>query len=305
MDVRQLELFLAVLDSPTLTRAAEKMHVSAPAVSLQLQSLAADLRVQLFVRSGRKLVPTPAAWRLAEHARKIIVNFQHMREEFGNDVVKDSRPFHFATGATTLIYRLSGPLRTLRKEFPHINLHVNVLSTEGIIAGLLDHQFDLGLISLPITENNLRIVPLFEEELLILRHSPTSIRRNHVATVTPQELQDAPFVLYPTESNMRKLIDRFLSELGVQPRVIMEASDTEAIKGLVESGFGYSILPEYALKGPNKFFQTLRVRGHSLLRQQALATAMTIQPRALTESVCAFLKRTLEGKRATQSTKKN
>jgi len=70
---------------------------------------------------------------------------------------------------------------------------------------------------------------------------------------------------------MRAIIDRFFNELGLRPRVLMEASDTEAIKRMVESGFGYSILPEYALKGRNRFFQTLRIAGHRLVRRQALA----------------------------------
>jgi DNA-binding transcriptional LysR family regulator len=73
----------------------------------------------------------------------------------------------------------------------------------------------------------------------------------------------------------------------------MEASDTEAIKGLVESGFGYSILPEYALKQPVQGFQLLRVKGHRLVRNQALATSIMAPPRALTENVANFLQQAL------------
>ena len=65
MDVHQLELFLAVIDSSSMTRAAEKIHLSPGAVSLQLHNLANELQTELFVRSGKRLVPTPAAMRLA------------------------------------------------------------------------------------------------------------------------------------------------------------------------------------------------------------------------------------------------
>lgn len=71
------------------------------------------------------------------------------------------------------------------------------------------------------------------------------------------------------------------------------ASDTEAIKGLVESGFGYSILPQYALKGSKRSLQIMRVAGHRLVRSQALATSIVARPRALTESVATFLKEAL------------
>jgi DNA-binding transcriptional LysR family regulator len=89
------------------------------------------------------------------------------------------------------------------------------------------------------------------------------------------------------------MIDRFLDNLGLKRRVIMEASDTEAIKGLVESGFGYSILPEYALKGSRRSLQIMRIAGHRLVRSQALATSIVARSRALTESVAAFLKESL------------
>ena len=73
------------------------------------------------------------------------------------------------------------------------------------------------------------------------------------------------------------------------PRVIMEADDTEVIKRLVESGFGYSILPQYALDGREHGFQKLRAPGRVLVRQQALAMPKTEYPRALTIKVAEFL----------------
>ena len=293
MEIRQLESLLAVLESPTMTRAAESLHLSPAAVSLQLQSLSSELGAELFVRSGRKLTPTPAALRLAEHARAVSMRLKQVKQEFSDDTALDARPFHFATGATTLIYRLGRPFKMLRKRFPRLDLHVTVLATEETVAGLIDRQFDLGLISLPVRNDNLRIIPLFEEELLVVRPAPHRVRGTHIGTIQPHELDGAPFLLYPKHSNMRTMIDHFLDNLGLKRRVIMEASDTEAIKGLVESGFGYSILPQYALKGSQRSLQIMRVAGHRLVRSQALATSIVARPRALTESVAAFLKEML------------
>ena len=90
------------------------------------------------------------------------------------------------------------------------------------------------------------------------------------------------------------MIDRFFSELGVHPRVVMEASDTEVIKRLVECGFGYSVLPESALKGQPRMFHMMRVRNHRLVRRQALATVNSEYPRALTQAVTEFLRKTLQ-----------
>jgi DNA-binding transcriptional LysR family regulator len=293
MDIRQLEVFLAVMQYSSVTHAAEKLYLSPGAVSLQLHNLAAELRTELFVRSGRRIIPTEQALRLADHARDVVRRVREIQHDFSNVADEDSRPFHFATGATTLIHRLGGPLRLLRKRFPQADIHVTVAPTEGIVAGLLERRFDLGLISLPWPQKDLTLVPLFEEELLVLRPARKVRTTGSVHTVTPEELGQASFLLYPKTSNMRLMIDRFFVELGINPRVIMEADDTEAIKRLVEAGFGYSILPQFALRGRGLHFQTLRVAGHPLIRQQALAMAQSDYPRALTNSIADFLRSAL------------
>jgi DNA-binding transcriptional LysR family regulator len=88
---------------------------------------------------------------------------------------------------------------------------------------------------------------------------------------------------------MRLVIDKFFNEIGLTPRVIMEADDTEAIKRLVECGFGCSILPEHSLRGRPRLFQTLRIGRHRLVRRQALAMVKTDYPRKLSESIANFL----------------
>ena len=293
MDVHQLELFLAVMDSPSMTRAAEKIHLSPGAVSLQLHKLADELHTELFVRRGKRLIPTPAALRLTELAKQVVKMMGHIQQAFENDLTKDVRPFHFATGVTTLIHQLNGPLRQLRKRYPNAEIRVTVGVTEEMVAGLLDRRFDLALISLPVSEANLRLIPLFDEELLIVRPSANKVGSGHISAMRASDLAEVPFLLYPKRSNVRLVIDRFFDELGVTPHVLMEADDTEAIKRLVESGFGYSILPEHALRGRSHFFQKFRIAGHRLTRSLALAMAQTECPRKLTESIAAFLRAAL------------
>jgi DNA-binding transcriptional LysR family regulator len=290
MDLRQIEVFLAVMENATVTATAQRLHVSPGAVSLQLQGLARELRAELFVRSGRRIVPTPQAHRFAEHAREVMKKIREIEQDFVDSAADDQRPFHFACGATTLIYRLGGPLRSLRKRFPQADVRVTVAATERIVEGLLNRSFDLGLLSLPVTQPSLNIVPLFEEELLVIR--PVTGGPAHgspgdgaVAMVQAEELAAARFLLFPKQSNMRTVIERFFRELGIAPRVTMEADDVEAIKRMVEAGFGYSILPQYALGGRGRSFQKLRVPGRRLARQQALAMPKSVYPRALTAAV--------------------
>jgi LysR family nitrogen assimilation transcriptional regulator len=301
MDIYQLELFLAVMDSPSMTRAAERIHLSAGAVSLQLHHLADELHTELFVRRGKRLIPTPAAQRLAERAKEVVKLMGHIQQEFENDLSKDFHPFEFATGVTTLIYQLGGPLRQLRKKFPNAEIRVTVGVTEEMVTGLLDRRFDLALISLPVPQQNLKLIPLFDEELFVVRPTASEASGGRVSTMRASELAGLPFLFYPKRSNMRQIIDQFFREIDVTPRVLMEADDTEAIKRLVESGFGCSILPDHAVRGRSRFLRKYRVEGHRLKRSLALAMAPTECPRKLTESIASFLQTVLVERAKQQS----
>src|ERR1022692_4636234 len=217
MEFRQLELFLAVIEESSVTRAAERMYLSPGAVSLQLHSLADHLQTELFVRRGKHLVPTPAALRLAEHARVVRSQVRQIEQEFSGDPLTDKRPFHLATGASTLIHRLGPPLRRLRKKFPGTSIQITVSATEEMVAGLLDRRFDLAIISLPFANDNIDVVPLFQEELLVLKPSPERVTGLHVGTIQPEELAKASFLFYPKRSNMRAMMEQFLREMGIVP----------------------------------------------------------------------------------------
>jgi DNA-binding transcriptional LysR family regulator len=293
MELNQLRVLLAVLEVSSVTRAAEKVGLSPGAVSQQLHSLANGLGTELFVRSGKHIVPTPAALRLAERARTILHEVHLIHQEFQNDPYNDPLPFHFASGATSLISRLGGPLRIVRKRFPKTEIHITVAATEEIVEGLLSRRFDLGLLSMPVAEERLTYQPLFDEELLGLRPLPRASAPGKIVTVQPAELAGVPFLLYPKRSNMRGMIDGLFRDIGLNPSVAMEADDTEAIKRLVESGYGYSFLPEFALRRQGRPFQMFRIAGHRLVRKQALAMVRTEYPRALTATIARLIQSAL------------
>ena len=143
--------------------------------------------------------------------------------------MSSTRPFHLATGATALIHRLGPPLRQIRKRFPKARLNITVAATEEMITGLVQRRFDLAIISLPLPVEQplLRIIPLYDEELLVLRPSLTRVAGWHVASVQPRDLKGVPFILYPKRSNMRTMINGMFRELGFEPEIAMEYRDDQ------------------------------------------------------------------------------
>ncbi len=291
-DLRQLELFVAAMECSSLTKASEKMHLTPGAVSLQLRDLALQLHTDLFVKSGRQLVPTPDAFRLLKKVEPLMRQVREIEQEFESEASGDSRPIHFACGATTLSHSLGEPLRRLRSQFPNASIQITVGTTEDMVAGLLVRKFDLAIITLPFPTGNLRIIPLFDEELLIVRPA-ASVRTWQVGFLSPSELESVPFLLHSERSNMRAIVDRFFSGIGVKPNVTAEADDVAVLRRLVESGFGYSILPYMGLQQPPQYFDAFRVPGHRILRTQALALARSERQRPLTGLIAKFLQTAL------------
>ena len=239
-----MEVFLAVMQHSSVTRAAEKLFLSPGAVSLQIQNLAAELHTELFVRSGRRIIPTEHAQRLAEQAREVVRKVREIQQDFSNVPHEDSRPFHFATGATTLIHRLGAPLRLLRKRFPRADIHVTVAPTEVIVAGLLERRFDLGLISLPYPQKDLTIVPLFEEELLLVMSADNHLSKKKEIAVT--DIRGQAFVLLDETHCLSDTIVSFCRQRAFQPVTIEHTSQLATVEELVALGHGVSLIPQMA-----------------------------------------------------------
>ena len=102
------------------------------------------------------------------------------------------------------------------------------------MTGLLERRFDLAITTLPFEQPNLSILPLFEEELLVIKPASKASRSSKVREIAPEELASAKFLFYPTRSNMRTILDQFFfKDIHIAPQVAMDADDTEVIKKLV------------------------------------------------------------------------
>jgi DNA-binding transcriptional LysR family regulator len=290
MDLRQLQMFEAVLATTSITKAAERLFVTPSAVSLQLKLLSGELHADLFVRRGKRLAPTPAAVRLSHYTRDMFALVGEIRRDFGNQT--DGQPFVIGTGLTTLLYQMSEPIRLLRREYPDTEIRIITGSTEDIVLGLRTRAMDLGIVSLPARADGLHLTPLFEEELVLV--VCRSLYPGDAPDVPPADIAALPLIVYPKGSNTRANIDQFLRGLGIAAHVSMELDNAEAIKRLVESGYGASFLPANCIRDASPALRKLHVRGARLMRQLAIAVSETKYPRKLTGSISAFLRQALD-----------
>lgn len=195
-DLRRIDLNLlvildALLSEQHVTRAAQRLHLSQPAVSHALARLRDLLGDPLLVRAGATLVPTPRAMELIAPLAEALAQVQSLLAPNAFDPATAKRTFRLAMSDYGAAIVLPGLIRTLRREAPGIDLQISHASREGMLDAVLNGDIDLAAGVFPELPNELRSTPLFEEHYacLVDRNSlsangvldlPTYLARPHV-----------------------------------------------------------------------------------------------------------------------------
>jgi DNA-binding transcriptional LysR family regulator len=235
-----LRALAEVVAQSSFTRAARRLNLAQPTVSLQVRELEARLGVRLIDRLGKRAFATAAGRELIEHARRIaeendrlIAAMRRHREGWLGQV-------RIGSSTTALIYHLPPVLRDLRATQPNIELVVTTGTTNSIVERIIRNEVDIGIVSLPVNERLLEIEPLFNEPLVAIFSTNA---RGLPARVTPPYLLQHPLVLEFARAHVRAMIIEWLSSGGVEARPAMELDNIEAVKRMVAAGLGASIVP--------------------------------------------------------------
>jgi DNA-binding transcriptional LysR family regulator len=241
MELRQLRYFLAVAESESFTRGAEKVAISQPSLSVQIAALEYELGAPLFDRLGRRVALTEAGRLFREHAQRVIrdteLAVQSVRDLTGAEQGR------LIVGALSTInsYVIPPLVCRFKQRFPHVDLHVYAQPSSTIKEALLANRFDVGLCLLPVTNDRLVAIRLFTETLVLV--SPPGVRLT-AKRLRMRELAKLPLVLLPSDYCLRKMIESECAEVGVRPQVSVEMTSPEGILEAVKQGAGLTILPE-------------------------------------------------------------
>jgi len=245
MELFQLRSFLRVAEEGNLTRAAESLYLTQPAVTQHIQALERELGVSLFDRTGRGMRLTPAGEALREYVQRSMVLLDECRQ-----VISDLQAGHagrllLGAGVTTSIFHLPSWLRAFREAYPGIEVVVRTGGSREVADMALEREIDLGLITSPMQHPDLRGVDLFEEEIVLV------IPPDHPLAgkaIPPEEFDAMPLILFPKGTGFREYLDKALDAAGVPMTVKMETDSVEAIKSFVAVGLGASFLPAAAVE---------------------------------------------------------
>lgn len=278
MDLRELEMFLAVAEQLNFTRASERLHVAESAISRKIGLLEEELGEQLFNRTKKGVYLTLAGETLQIHARRIFQDLRNAKLEV-SDIAHHARG-HIRVASLPLasIYFLPSVLREFRSLYPNVQVEIMTGPTEALIPKIRDNSAELGVLTLPIQDPDLEIIPLLTEEMVVVWGGDYDYRDLSIGeSVTPDELSLHPLILPDERSYTRKILERLFAETGIAPQIVVKADNAMSQKSLVKAGIGITILPlpaiaEEARRGE---LQYCRIRNHSLTRPIGLVIQKT------------------------------
>jgi LysR family transcriptional regulator, cyn operon transcriptional activator len=289
MDLHQLRVFQAAVQSGGFTRAGQQLHLSQSTVSQHIKLLEDELGCPLFLRVGKRVLISEAGRVLLQYTETIFRDLKNAEMAVREINALKRGTVRLGVGATTLTYRLPQVLADYTGRFPDIELIVLAGTTEFLLDALRSQHLDLAIVMRTPPQPGLTFTPLGREEMVIVLNRDHPLARQR--TIEPADLSSLRFILYEKNTAMQSVIDRYFESLGVTPRVTMEVENNEAIKSLVRVGLGASIMPVCAVSGePPDGLQVLRVRGKPLTRELRLVSAdAQILPNAIRELASSLI----------------
>lgn len=246
MNINHLAIFHAVAEESSMSRGAERLFISQPAVSKQIKELEASLGVTLFDRLPRGLRLTEAGEVLAGHARRLFAVEADAERAIAE--LKGLVQGRLTVGASLTIgdYLLPQVLGEYRRKHPGIELHLEIANTQVIQQKLRDHALDVGLTEGFAEDGDLDAEVFGEDELVAV------VPPGH-ALLGEEEVPAArfcaePFLMREPGSGTRDVVERALARRGIAVQPAMLLGSTEAIKRGVASGLGVAIVSNLALE---------------------------------------------------------
>lgn len=256
MDSDQLHTFLKVAEFQNMTRAAEKIGLSQPALSRAIARLEEELGQPLFDRQARKVVLTDAGKVLQSRAVQLIAMLDDLKAEIRDD--GQTGRLRIAAIPTIAPYFLPDLLRTFSKEFPKACVHVREDVTTSILKACKQGEIDVAILAMPVREKYLEVMELFEEELLLVM--PTQHPLAKQKKITEKDIDAYPFILLQEAHCLSDNVLSYCSQRSVYPVSIERTSQLTTIQELVSLNHGISMVPEMARRidqSPNRTYRSL------------------------------------------------
>ena len=242
--MRQLEAFRAVIETGSVTKASQRLHLSQPSVSKLVTSLERVTGLPLFRRERRRLVPTPEAGRIYEEAQRLFVGLSEVTR-----VAEELRALEtggLAVGSLVAMGRSHVPriVGSFLRQHRNVTMSVQVRSSARVVQWAIAQQLDVGIAQTAIDH------PAIETELLCTVAAVCVLPADHPLAgrrvIAPEDLRGETFISFSREGRMRHTIDQLFETAGVLRDLRLETFNSDGVCSLVVNGAGVSIVDPFS-----------------------------------------------------------
>ncbi|RJE90572.1 LysR family transcriptional regulator [Paenibacillus sp. 1011MAR3C5] len=249
LNFHQLHIFYTVAERGSFSAAAQALHMTQPAVTMQVQSLEDYFGTKLLLRSTKKIDLTEAGRALLPYAKNSIDLIRDTDQAMSTFTKQLKGRLQLGSSLTIGEYVLPRLLGPFGQEYPHISISMKVMNTAQIMDDILNHQLNFGLIEAPVNHPDMHMEAVMSDELMLVVPSGHPLAEHK--SVTLDEAMQYPFVLREQGSGTRLVMEEQLRKKKIDPasmKLVMELGSTGAVKSAVEAGLGISFLSASSVK---------------------------------------------------------
>ena len=257
--LNQLQIFLKIVQTQSVTKAAEELHLTQPAVSIQLRNFQEQFAIPLTEVVGRKIFITDFGKEIAEAVEKIIdqvyaINYKSLA--YKGQLTGRLKISVVSTGKYVMPYFLAN----FMKKHSGIELMMDVTNKNKVVESLENNEVDFALVSILPAKLNVVKLDLLQNKLYLVGNTTTKFKRQ---AYTNEIFKELPLIFREKGSGTRQTMENFIERNNISVLKKMELTTNEAVKQAVLAGLGYSIMPLIGIKNElhNDELQIIPVKG--------------------------------------------
>jgi len=282
MDISNYQAFLAVAEHASFSLAAEKLHLTQPAISKRIAQLESSLGVELFDRLGRRISLSAAGRALKPVAERILNDVRETRQVIANLSTEISGTLSIVTSHHIGLRRLPPTLKDYTRRYPAVRLDLAFMDSEQACHAVERGEFELGIVTLPLRPMTaLKTTALWDDPLVIAVAADHPLAGKN--SITLDELSHYPAILPAIGTYTRTIIEATILQRQGTLDVILETNYLETLRTMVAIGLGWSALPRKMMGG-----DVVEVAVHDLAIQRTLGVVQH-QKRTLSHAAEALL----------------
>lgn len=241
MELNHLKTFQTIATHHSFSKAAEELHLTQPAVTLQMKNLETELGELLIDRVARSINLTPAGEVFLSYTQQIL-NLSEEAYQTLQQFSSERGRLTIGAATTTTIFRLPEILHHYHEKHPKIEIHIRNGASNLVNKMVHENAVDLGLVTTIDLSLNLHTAPVFGDEIWLLAPS------GYKAEIAAEELEKESLILFGSGSGFRRFLEDQFQQYHFVPKVSMELESIEGIIRFVQMGLGLAFLPEIAVR---------------------------------------------------------